>query len=316
MHLKANKLLRLFLSRQLTRLVPSQPETYDLATWKLASKEEFLEYQRPNFPDLKLAREYENSLIEFAGRQADWFPVKGYCYHCSKNVRFYVDFDYGSIENGRRIPNWREHLRCPSCGLNNRKRAALHLFELLLLPTKTAKIYTTEQTTRLFRQLKKRFPNTVGSEYLGDGILPGQKNRGGIRHEDLTRLTFGSNGVDFILSFDVLEHVFDLEAALRECYRCLKFGGYLFFTVPFHFYENKNVRRASVDEKGEITHLLAPQYHGDPLNKKGILCFHDFGWELLSIMRDMGFEDVHALMYWSREYGYLGENQCIFLARK
>jgi len=311
-----NKRLRLFLSRQLTRIVPARPEIYDLATWKVASKEEYLEYQSAGFPILKEARDYEDSLIERSCRHADWFPVKGYCYHCLKNVRFYVDFDYGSIADGRRIPNWREHLRCPSCGLSNRSRAALHLFESLPRPPGDPRIYITEQTTSLFRQLRKKFPDAVGSEYLGDGTLPGRKNRRGLRHEDLTSLTFGANEVDFILSFDVLEHVFDLDAALRECHRCLKIGGVLFFTVPFIFHRNENVRRAIIGRDGKVVNLLPPVFHGDPLNRQGVLCCHDFGWELLSMMRGLGFQDVHALMYWSREYGYLGKNQCVFLARK
>lgn len=316
MALDISKKNLLFLNRQLTRMASTHPDIFNFDFRKLSSRKDYLEYQESSFHILEEARNFEDSLINGSGRQPEWFLVKGYCYLCRKHVRFYVDFNYGSSENGQRIPNWREHLRCPVCRLNNRSRAALHLFELLLRPVEGARIYITEQTSHLFRQLKKTYPDAIGSEYLNDGTLSGQRNKRGVRHENLTRLSFKTNELDFILSFDVFEHVFDLNAALRECHRCLKTGGVLFFTVPFNFHKTENVIRTRIDRDGKVTHLLPPVFHGDPLNPDGILCCHDFGWELFSNLRDMGFKDVHACMYWSKDYGYLGKDQCVFLARK
>jgi hypothetical protein len=63
--------------------------------------------------------------------------------------------------------------------------------------------------------------------------------------------------------------------------------------------------------------LLPPEYHGDPINSAGCLCFYHFGWDILSSLRAAGFGKAEALLYWSSDFGYLGNaDQIIFLARK
>jgi hypothetical protein len=63
-------------------------------------------------------------------------------------------------------------------------------------------------------------------------------------------------------------------------------------------------------------HLLPPEYHGDPLNSNGCLCFYHFAWNLLEKLRQIGFNDVTAHFYYSSQFGYLGINQLVFSARK
>ena len=93
-------------------------------------------------------------------------------------------------------------------------------------------------------------------------------------------------------------------------------GGQLIFTVPFTGAPDTLVR-ARVMPDGTISHLLPPEYHADPLTVDGCLCFYHFGWDLLDTLRSLGFVDVRALVYWSREYGYIsGDPQMIFAARK
>jgi hypothetical protein len=65
-----------------------------------------------------------------------------------------------------------------------------------------------------------------------------------------------------------------------------------------------------------VKHLLPPEYHGDPLSSNGCLCFYHFGWEILDELNTIGFKDANALLYWSQDYGYLGEEQIIFTATK
>jgi hypothetical protein len=43
---------------------------------------------------------------------------------------------------------------------------------------------------------------------------------------------------------------------------------------------------------------------------------HPFGWGLLSMLRDAGFRDAAAYLYWSEELGYLGPMNFIFRAVK
>ena len=47
--------------------------------------------------------------------------------------------------------------------------------------------------------------------------------------------------------------------------------------------------------------------------EQGALCFRDFGWQVLEQMRAAGFSDPRALVYWSRELGYLGGDQILLV---
>ncbi len=40
----------------------------------------------------------------------------------------------------------------------------------------------------------------------------------------------------------------------------------------------------------------------------------DIGWDLLALLRDAGFADATALLYWSNQLGYLGGHNFIVKA--
>ncbi len=243
--------------------------------------------------------------------------MEGFCYVCKGKTNFRTTFQYASVgRDGGRVPNWREQLTCEKCGLNNRLRASLQIFEERCQPLPTDQIYVTEQLTPLYDWIGRNYPNVIGSEYLGNGVARGAMNGNNIRNEDLTQLSFLDSQFDHILSFDVLEHVPDYQGALRECFRCLKPGGNLLFGVPFERSSEKNIVRAKVSSTGEVVHLLEPEYHGDPLRKEGVLCFYHFGWDLLDQLQAIGFANVRAYLYWSKELGYLGGEQILFRACK
>ena len=244
------------------------------------------------------------------------FDLVGFCYVCKKHVPFYVDFEYSYEVNGVLTPNWREKLACPNCRLNNRMRAAVQIFEQEFRPRVGSRIYLAEQTTPLHDWFYRNYPGTIGSEYIGQSVPFGRTDVKGIRNESLTKLSFEGGQFDFILSFDVFEHIPAYKKALSECYRCLAQGGTLGFTVPFRKNSESHLVRASIDGKGRIHHLLPPEYHGDPLNKDGCLCFQTFGWQLVDELKEVGFSNVAALIYWSRALGYLGGEQIVFKAQK
>ena len=244
------------------------------------------------------------------------FTVSGRCFVCRRDTRLEVNFSYAYAVDGQLTPNWREHLRCPSCGLNNRMRAAIHILEQECAVRPGHSIYITEQTTPLFQVLRDRYRNLSASEYLGATRPFGTTDRDGVRNESVVRLTYSSNAFDHILSFDVFEHVPDPVKGFAECFRCLRPGGKLLFSVPFTEHPDTLVRAREHPDQ-TVEHLLPPEYHGDPRNAAGCLCFYHFGWDLLDTMRKLGFTETSGLFYWSREFGYLGNgDQIIFLAQK
>ena len=243
---------------------------------------------------------------------ANEFSVPGYCHITSRYTEFTVDLR--KVDQVK-LPNWRESLFSEGI-YNSRMRASMHIFEEILRPRKQDPIYITEYYAPLYAWLKKKYPNTIGSEYLGPGIAPGSVDEHGVRNESLSALSFPDESMQFVLSFECFEHFADYKAGLRECARVLKPGGSLLMTVPFRLDSAQNIVRARDREDGTVEHLLPPEYHGDPVRKEGCLCYYHFGWELLDDMWAAGFRNPRACLYWSREFGYLGIEQVLFMANK
>ena len=276
--------------------------------FRLRSLENYKQHVEKNKPNYSLMKQYEAEVSSNTTRE---FTVKGISYPANQYVDFKVDYLYS---DGHNI-NWRERLTCPVTGLNNRLRGSIHLMDFELSPYPESKIYITEQVTPLFNFLKNKFSNIIGSEYLGDDLLPGtiQNN---IRHEDMTRLSLENESMDYYLSFECFEHIPSYKKAIPEIFRILKRGGFFLGSFPFDINNYDNLIKAKVDGNGNIIYLAEPEYHGDPVNEKGILCFTIFGWEILDEFRQAGFRDVYAVLLWSDVFGYLGGEQVFFIAKK
>lgn len=275
---------------------------------RIATHPEYVRYLETYADAIGTRQALERKLI----KSSTEFSLGGWCYVCAMPVLLTVGFAPQFEES----PNWREHLMCPGCRLNNRMRAAVHIFEQGCQPAPQDRIYVTEQTTPMFAALGRRYPHLTGSEYLSDAVPFGEVSAAGIRNESVCRLTFETSAFEHILSFDVLEHVPQYRQALAEFYRCLRPGGWLVLSVPFTG-EARTLTRALLQDDGSVRHLVTPEYHGDPLSTAGCLCFYHFGWDLLETMREIGFQNVQSVAYWSRDYGYLGEGrQLLLLAQK
>lgn len=281
-----------------------------MITARLRSLREYLHHKKTNAHIYRKIRKIEEGLCRNNGRE---FTVKGFSYPAQKEVDFLVDYLYS--DNVK--VNWRERVVCPITGLNNRLRASVHFidFELDLVPQ--SKIYIAEQLTPLYVYLNNKYPNLIGSEYLGPSFRSGFVNEQCIRHEDATSMSFKDEELDCYMTFDCLEHIPDFLNAFREAYRVLKPGGTLFWTAPFAPESHENVIYATVLPDGSINHILPPEMHGDPVNPEGgILCYQYFGWEILEQLRTIGFRDSYAITYWSNSLGYYDSKQFIFCSIK
>ena len=242
----------------------------------------------------------------------------GFCYACNKPRYFVIDFKT-IVDKG--FLNWREQLYCPYCELNNRMRAAYFLIRETLKPADNQTCYITEQISPLYFLLKKQIRNLTGSEHLGSKYSFGNSywlyrrwtHLYRIRNETLESLSFRESTFDYIFSFDVFEHIQNYQSSFMECFRCLKSGGILFFSVPFTLDSNADrlLEISWMEGKSESSQL---EYHANPLSKQKCLCYHHFGWDLLSELERIGFQDVRATFLWSTVYAHLGQGVVFIFA--
>lgn len=237
--------------------------------------------------------------------------MNGWCLWCNRATIFRVPS--GATFGDR--PNLREGMQCSRCKLTNRQRLVACAIAEHVTRSDT-KIALLEQTTRLYRALKHRFPRTTGSEYLGLGKESGRpyfwrSSRFRLRytrHEDLTHMSSPPNSFDLIVHSDVLEHVYDYRVALRECYRVLSPGGTLLFTVPFFHERAVSLLRGRPCSDGSLIHFAPPEYHGDGVAETGIYTFHSFGRDLIDEIHAAGFCRAAIGLSYSPKEGFVSAN--------
>jgi SAM-dependent methyltransferase len=278
-------------------------ETYaDLAAWRQAQAGEASRFAAED-------RE-QQSLRQSLTAQG----ITGHCALCDAPRRFVCP----ELASGR-APSLRESLLCQTCGGNARQRAAIAaLFEA----GHPDRVYVTEQASPVYVALRRRVPRLVGSEFARglrkrlrlSAWLWRKRVLQWVRFADITALGFGAARFDAVLSLDVLEHVPDYRAALREFARVLAPGGRCLLSVPFHADREHSTTLARMHADGRIEHLQPPEYHGDPLSG-GVLCFHHFGWDLLAALREAGFAQVEAVRLCDPAQGW-PEPQWVLRARR
>ena len=277
----------------------------------LRSLDAFQEWAERESASVAFRRSLETQLEVDLGKDAEGVYL-GFCSVCGVHRHFIYDRKYS---DGQTI-NWRERLVCRGCGLNNRLRLAWQITETLV-DLQHDPIYLTEHLTPFAELMRNRAARVVCSEFLGERAKPGSTNREGVRHEDLTRLSFRDQSFKAVLSFDVFEHIPDYRTALKEVARVVAPGGLFLMTVPLHLGSGPTIVRAEIDSAGRLHHLLPPEYHGDPVDPdKGILCFYHFGWHVLEEMKSAGFQDAMIRLLWSSDYANVGNEQAVVIGTK
>ena len=111
---------------------------------------------------------------------------------------------------------------------------------------------------------------------------------GGVRSEDLTCLTYPDGCFDLVLTSETLEHVPDLETALREIHRVLAPGGRHVFTIPLLPNIPRTFARSIVLPDGSIQDRAPRISH--PGGDWGYPVFTEFGADLPALLERAGFE--------------------------
>ena len=201
-------------------------------------------------------------------------------------------------------PNYRETLSAR--GFNPRQRAVLDrlLDHASGRATHNAKVYAHERLTGVALTLAGRYPKFLGSEFAASAEM--EKDLYPIPAIDITRSLLPDAAFDFVISNEVLEHVADLDAALRETARILKPGGVMLGTCPFDANRFETDVRAVLDGAG-LRHVAEPEYHGNPIDPVGgSLVFQVPGWDLLDRARKAGFATPRMLFMSSTARAYTG----------
>ena len=122
-------------------------------------------------------------------------------------------------------------------------------------------------------------PGYVASQ-CDPSLAPGERSPHGWINQNAEALTYEDETFDLVVTQDVFEHIFDIDAAFREIARVLRPGGAHIFTTPLVSKTQPTQARASREADGTIEHLAPPEYHGNPVNPDGALVTWHLGFDL------------------------------------
>ena len=203
-----------------------------------------------------------------------YLEMDGFCPICQCNVQF------------RAQNEWlRDSFLCGGCGSIPRERAIFSVIEMLYPQWRDLQIHETSPTIRgTSLKLKTECPGYTYSYYNEDLALGSFHPQEGYRCESIDKMTFEDESFDLFLSQDVFEHVFNPEAAIKEIVRTLRPGGSTIMTVPLVRKSLPSERRAVLRSDGSVVHLKPPEYHGNPIDDKGVLVTIDWGYDIAAYL--------------------------------
>jgi len=246
------------------------------------------------------------------------FDLPGYNPMLGETTTFNVNADRPYNFANTKFPNYRESLYCEKSGSNSRLRAVATLIDKYMDGKDSDKVnlFFTEQITPFFKHYKEKYKHVTGSEYKGPDLESG-KIKDGIRHEDLSQISYKKKQFDLLITLEVLQFFPNYKQCFKEIHRCLKDEGWTIMTVPFDMNRQYNNLRTTVNEDGSLKHDEAPIYYNTPAGPAGgLLCYQHFGWEMLDELREAGFSEVKATFVWSLNMGILGSDVMVILAKK
>jgi hypothetical protein len=245
---------------------------------RFASQAEFREFLDTGQSTLDARYEYEMGLATREQR----FTQGGTCAPCLRPAVFTAAAEGGELlRDGRLVPNWRETLHCDCRDpLSNRQRALLHFV----------------QATGVLPWARMLLLGVPGAADIRLAALVGQM-------EVMRPFVNAPEGERFhmAVSQDYLQHVPQLDHVFSGLRERLLDGGRFIFTVPFH-------HGAAASELIDLG-LFAGQIPSEVRGRS-----HRLGWDVLDMLRQAGFRDAAAYLYWSEELGYLGPMNFIFRA--
>src|SRR6266850_282218 len=104
-------------------LMPLVSAPDEMTVTVISTYDQFRQHVHRTKAEAMRRRDMEDQLA----RDVPSFRTRGFCFTCDRWALFSSSWAHAYEVDGRLSPNWREHLVCPVCGLNNRMRAVIHL---------------------------------------------------------------------------------------------------------------------------------------------------------------------------------------------
>jgi len=211
------------------------------------------------------------------------FENRGYCPCCRATTIF------------RAYQDWlRDFYVCTQCGSIPRQRHIQAVLDGRFPGWEKLVVHESSPSNDFISRYAADYSS---SQYFSD-VTRGELSSDGVRSEDVENLTFADSSIDIFITQDVLEHVFHPERAICEIHRVLKPGGAHVFTAPKHKGLLDTRQRARMRPDGTVEHILAEEYHGNPIGDNKALVTYDYGYDfeqLMSTWSGVSVEAIHTV---------------------
>jgi len=246
----------------------------------------------------KIKSIYENKLATF------FIKKEGYCPCCDMEVIF------------KSNNHWlRDHFKCDNCNSIPRERALMLTIEQQYPNWKELKIHESSPGKRGHSlKLKKQCKKYSESQFFNENDLGIEVN--GVRNEDLEQLTFKNETFDLFITSDVMEHIYNPDKAFKEINRVLKKGGAHIFSVPLVKKHKPSEKWALKGADGEPKFIKEPEWHGNPVDKKGSPVTMHWGFDIINYIKESTQMDSEIIYINDLSYGIRAEYIEIIVTKK
>jgi len=254
----------------------------------------------------KIKRKVQNKLNKFCESRVGsfYFKQEGNCPCCEQEVTFFSR------------NSWlRDHFACSNCSSIPRERALMLTIKKEYPNWQQLAIHESSPGNRghskLLREKAKDYTET---QFFVNAPL-GSKVEG-VRNEDLEQQTFPDESFDLVITSDVMEHIYEPDKAFKEIHRTLKPGGAHIFSVPIINKHQPTQRWATKNSDGSPNFLFEPEWHGNPIDKKGSPVIFHWGFDIKDFITKHTGAACEIVYIDDLNYGIRAEYIEIIIAKK
>jgi SAM-dependent methyltransferase len=246
----------------------------------------------------KISKIYENKIGSY------FFKHSGFCPCCEQDVIF--------ISRN----SWlRDHFKCSNCKSIPRERALMFTINKYYPNWKNLAIHESSPGHRGHSiNLRNKAKQYTETQYFAKKSLGSIVN--GVRNEDLENQTFEDESFDLVITSDVMEHIYEPVKAFKEIHRTLKSGGAHIFSVPLINKHKKTQRWSNKGKNGEPIFLFEPEWHGNPIDKKGSPVTMHWGFDIVDFIKKHTNSDCSIEYIDNLDFGIRAEYIEIIVSKK